>query len=85
MSLPADILSEFLKHTIQVCFESNVSHCAPAPQLTYEQIVTWCNTHCEHVFSIQKATINTTFVRFYLESDLIRFEKYLEQHIAKSA
>jgi hypothetical protein len=83
--LPADILSAYLRHMIQVQFDQYYVHHAKRTEATQEDLTAWCHTHCDDIFSITKWAQNCAHFRFYLESDMQRFESYLAESVAITA
>lgn len=83
--LPAEVISAYLRHTIQVQFDQYYVHHAQRTEPTQEDLTTWCHTNCDDIFSVTKWAQNCTHFRFYLESDMCRFQSYLTESVAIAA
>ena len=83
--LPGDVYSAFLRHTISVEFEQHWIQSSQKTEPGFDQLVDWCNSGCDNIFSAAKWAQNAAHFRFYLESDLDRFEQHLAKSVAKSA
>jgi hypothetical protein len=79
--LPADILSAYLRNTLNVQFDE----CWVAPpqrtEPSLEELTDWCNQNCEHIFGMSKWAHNAARFQFYSRADLERFEQHLKSLI----
>jgi hypothetical protein len=85
--LPEDIQSALLRHTVQVEFEHNYlrGDLRDRTEPTFDQLVTWCESHSSQLFSAAKWASHAAHFRFWLESDLQLFESYLAESVAHAA
>jgi len=80
--LPADILSAYLRHHVQVNFEHGFSRSHTQTEPSFEILVSWCESHCESVYSALPVTREQAQFRFYLHSDLDAFYTFLNTCVA---
>jgi hypothetical protein len=69
--LSGQILSRFLRHTVEVVFET------AAEQQLFDQLITWCDHHCRDVFAASKQTPGSAMFRFFSNRDFAAFQACL--------
>ncbi len=79
--LPADIQSAYLRHTVQVQFEQSYMRGPDVTEPSFVDLISWCVSNCEQIFSATKWAANAAHFRFYLADDLTRFETHLGQSV----
>ena len=79
--LPADIQSAYLRHTVQVQFEQSYMRGPDVTEPSFVELISWCASNCEQIFSATKWSSNAAHFRFYLQDDLTRFETHLAESV----
>lgn len=82
---PADIQSAYLRNTVSVQFEQTYVRPSDQTEPSFDDLITWCESHCMNVFSAVKWASNSAHFAFYLVHDRQHFESYLAQSVALAA
>jgi hypothetical protein len=83
--LPAEIQTAYLRHTIQVQFEQYYLPVSQRTEPQEDQLIEWCDLNCDDIYSITRRASNCALFRFYLKSDMHRFEQHLKDSVAIAA
>jgi hypothetical protein len=84
-NIPADIHSAYLRNQVSVQFEQTYMRHSAQTEPSYDDLITWCESHCMDVFSAVKWASTAAQFAFYLADDRERFESYLAESVAKAA
>ena len=84
-TIPADIHSAYLRNTVSVQFDHVYVRPSDPTEPSFDDLITWCESHCVDVFSAVKWASNAAHFAFYLADDRARFESYLAESVALAA